>query len=220
MPISRSQCPKSHFPRATKGQSQLPFYPFRTLFIITSCRAFLCLSANLNSSSFYSYSSSCRYSFCSVFKEKKSSPDYVKLWYHNDGKSSVKAISVVSFNSKVLKSDRITFIIWFSTKNKPSLDFLVIKQSFTASREILGRAIGYGTPNIRRRGSTAMQRVLKNVCQIKSTPCLVEVNWGSALIWRILTFRENKSAGFLWNSNINPFVAPWLQNHFHLPFLF
>ena len=79
VPKSQSQCPKSHFPRATKGQSQLPFYPFRTLCIIPSCRAFLCLSANLNSSSFYSYSSSCRYSFCSVFKEKKSSPDYVKL---------------------------------------------------------------------------------------------------------------------------------------------
>ena len=77
--FSLSQCPKSHFPRATKGQPQLPFYPFRTLCIIPSCRAFLCLSANLNSSSFYSYSSSCRYSFCSVFREKKSSPDYVKL---------------------------------------------------------------------------------------------------------------------------------------------
>ena len=25
-----SQCPKSHFPRATEGQSQLPFYPFST----------------------------------------------------------------------------------------------------------------------------------------------------------------------------------------------
>ena len=102
--------------------------------------------------------------------------------YRNDGKSSVKPISVVSFSSKVLKSDRITFIIWFSTKNKPSLHFLVIKQSFTASRERLGRAIGHWTPNMRRRGSTAMQRVLENVCQIKSTRCLVEVNWGSALI--------------------------------------
>ena len=79
VPKSRSQCPKSHFLRAAKGQPQLPFYPFRTLCIIPSCRAFFCWSANLNSSSFYSYSSSCRYSFCSVFKEKKSSPDYVKL---------------------------------------------------------------------------------------------------------------------------------------------
>ena len=31
VPESQSLCPKSHFPRATKGQSQLPFYPFRTL---------------------------------------------------------------------------------------------------------------------------------------------------------------------------------------------
>ena len=34
VPKSQSQCTQSHFPRATKGQSQLPFYPFRTLFEI------------------------------------------------------------------------------------------------------------------------------------------------------------------------------------------
>lgn len=120
--------------------------------------------------------------FVQFLKKRKVLQIMSKLWYRNDDKSSVKAISVVSFNSKsVLKSDSITFIIWFSTKNKPSLHFLVIKQSFTASRKRLGRAIGHWTPNIRKRGSTAMQRVLENVCQIKSTRCLIEVNWGSAL---------------------------------------
>ena len=43
VPKSQSHYPKSHFPRATKGQSQLPFYPFRTLIITLQTAQCICL---------------------------------------------------------------------------------------------------------------------------------------------------------------------------------
>ena len=39
---SQSQCTKSHFPASKKGKSQLPFYPFTTLFLAR--RVFLVLA--------------------------------------------------------------------------------------------------------------------------------------------------------------------------------